>query len=695
MNMVHTRDASALLEQLLLVGGWQNNSDAIAEAFPHLSEELDPADLVQTLENLNVPYVQATCRESDITKAECPALVIPAHGDCYVALGLNGDKLQTADLNTGSMRQHLRRRVPCTLIHIEKYKYQDTQPAFRTVAAAFGALREMLPGLLLAAFLTNLLGLFAPLLIMAVYDRVIPSGSVDLLFALAVGVGILAISDFMFRHIRTRALAHVGQNGERALAVGLFTKLMRLPLSQLRKSGVNQQIARFRQLESLRELFTGQLMIVLIDLPFALLFFAVLAYLAPPVGVLTLGLAVALLMIGFVSLPVQQKLDKTAADAVRASTSCIEDAVAHQSALVNLGMQDQWLERCMPLAEKAEDATARARQLRNFIQALSQSTVTLGSAGAILSAHGAVEGSMSFGALIASIALVSKVLAPVQAFQSSLGQLSGHLKSQKQADQVLALPEELELGLGRSHQKTMTGAISFQGVSHRPDPLNPALLTAAGFHCEPGELVVVMSRGVANRTAVLDLICGLATPVAGVIEHDGIDIRQIARDELRKSVTYATYDTCLFHGTVTQNFCLAAPTLSESDIAQALDTLGIRDEIKALPDGYRTRLNVQQMFGMSGELLKSLALARSMARSSSVYLFSEPTNGLSQPCRDRFKTWLKDQKADKTVWVATADRSLMQMADRLIYLNGDRVVVNDTGQAARKKVQAVMKAMES
>ncbi len=76
----------------------------------------------------------------------------------------------------------------------------------------------------------------------------------------------------------------------------------------------------------------------------------------------------------------------------------------------------------------------------------------------------------------------------------------------------------------------------------------------------------------------------------------------------------------------------------------------------------------------------------------SIFLFSEPTNGLSQTRRDRFKNWLENQRGAKTVLITTADRSFMQMADRLIYLNGDRVIVNDTGPAAIKKVQAVMKA---
>lgn len=403
MNVMSIQHAGDLLKELLLVGGWQNNIDTIVEAFPHFSDELDLDDFLQTLDNLEIPYTAARCLDTQITAAECPALVFPEKGECFVALDCIDGAVLVADLNGDTPVRRVPNRTKCTIVRIEKFTIETTKQNNLTVKETFKALRHMIPGLLLAAFLTNLLGLLAPLMIMAIYDRVIPSGSVDLLYALTAGVVILATSDFLFRNVRTRALAFVGQRGERALAIALFRKLMRLPLAQLQKSSVSQQIARFRQFESLRELFTGHVMITLIDLPFALMFLAVLSYLAPSVGFFTFCLAILLLVIGWVSLPFQQERDQVAAEANRASSMVVQDAVNHQRTLANLGMQERWQQRCMPLAEAAENATAKARRLRNLVQTLSQSIVSLGAIGAIvLSAHGAVAGDMSFGALIAS-----------------------------------------------------------------------------------------------------------------------------------------------------------------------------------------------------------------------------------------------------------------------------------------------------
>ena len=437
------------------------------------------------------------------------------------------------------------------MVRIDRFSNQQADVDFGTVQASFSALRPMMPWLLASSLLTNILGLLAPLLIMAIYDRMIHSGSVHMLVSLAIGVVIIGTTDFSFRYARTKALSYVGWRGERELTVSLFRKLMSLPLAQLQKSDINQQLSRFRQFEALREMFTGQVMTTLLDLPFALIFFAVLTYLAPAVGLFTLCLVAFLVVFGCVTIPYQQRLDKEAAVASAASQAAMHDAILHQRAIADLGIQQHWMDRSLPLAETAERANCAARQFQSLVQLIAQTITALASVGAVvISAYGALSGELSFGALIASIALVSKVLAPLQALYSSFPQILSFRASRVQADRVLRLPEEMELGLEQSHQKTLNGSVSFSGVTYRPDLLNAPLLSQASFKCEPGELLVVMGSDAAARTAVLDLIDGLYTPLAGTIEHDGIDIRQIATDELRKSVTYATYEKSLFYGTV-------------------------------------------------------------------------------------------------------------------------------------------------
>ncbi|MEM6589120.1 MAG: ATP-binding cassette domain-containing protein, partial [Pseudomonadota bacterium] len=290
--------------------------------------------------------------------------------------------------------------------------------------------------------------------------------------------------------------------------------------------------------------------------------------------------------------------------------------------------------------------------------------------------------------------LVSKVIAPIAALHSNAMQLTTFRESQLQADRVLLLPEDVELGLARSFNRSISGSITFSGVTHRPDPLNAPVLSQLTLSVAPNETVVVFASDVTSRTALLELADGLETPLAGTIELDGVNIRQIASDELRQSITYSTQDPGLFYGTIRQNFKLADPGLSDTEIKALLDQLDLLNPILKLEDGLDTRLSEATLSGLSMELKRGIALARSLARSvarqSSILLLSEPSSDLSRDTRVKLKEWIRSQRGQRTIVIATADRSFLTLADRFVFLDAGKLVVNDTGDGGLKKINAAL-----
>ena len=118
--------------------------------------------------------------------------------------------------------------------------------------------------------------------------------------------------------------------------------------------------------------------------------------------------------------------------------------------------------------------------------------------------------------------------------------------------------------------------------------------------------------------------------------------------------------------------------------------MGMSVDISALPDGFESRLTDDVLSNLPEETVKSLVLARSLARRAPIYLFSEPTHGLGQDKRLCFKKWLETKGRESTVFLSTADRSFLPMADRFIYLDEGRVVVNDTGESGLDKIRAAL-----
>lgn len=696
MTDLSINTASQLLRQLVGQAGWRNEQHAIVEALPHMCDVFGPDEIAQTLENLKIPYSRVRCKETRITVGECPALIFPNQQDSYIALGIEDGALRVWDHTTETEVTCTATSRVCDVIRIDRHRFDRKGDHVQTVADAFSVWRPMLPWLLFSSLLVNVLGLLAPLLIMTVYDRVIPSGSEQFLFALAFGVLIILATDFALRCARTKALAYVGRQGEKALSLALFQKLMALPLQQLQKSDVDQQVSRFRQFEGLRDVFTGQVVSTLLDLPFALIFLAVLFYLTPAVGLLTVCVCILLALLTVLTLPTRKRLDQKVAETAARSREIIQDSVLRQDVIANLGLQDTFRERSIPLIEEAEHAVRQSQQFQTTTLSIAQSLTSLATLGAIiLSAYGAMYGHITFGALIAVIALVSKIIAPIHGLYANTPQILTFLQSRTQADRVLSLPQEIETGVAHSHQNGLRGKIALSNVTHRVDPLQPPVLSQASFTFEFGELVVIFGTEMTGRQAILDLIDGLYTPLAGSIEIDEIDIRQIARDELRRSVSYDVFEASLFYGTVTQNFRLAAPEITEAKIDKALAAIGLEAEVAKMPERYETRLTDAYLSKLPAETIKALTLARTIARGTPIFLFAEPTVGLSTHRRGAFKKWLKAEAGQRTIVISTADQSLLDLADRFIFLNQGRIAVNDYGEAGRKKLQAMLNAKGS
>ena len=681
-----------ILNRVMSAAGWHSNNNRLFEAVPHMSDRLNADDMIKTLENLGVPLTLQRCSLQHVHDNDCPALFVNGDGDIFAVLEVIGSSLLICGIEEDEPSWQPAENQAGQLIKLERFDSgitTETAPGFSNVWGEFSGL---MPWLIVASFMTNLAGLATPLLIMVIYDRVIPSGSTDLVFSLVLAVLLALLADCGFRFARSSAVAHMGRRAEQAMGLALFRKLLALPIDQIQKSDVEQQLARFRQFESLRDVFSGQVLTTLLDLPFILIFLAVLFMLCPPVAWLVIGLAVVFALAILLTLPKQKDLNAVVAKHKTQLQSHVFEATEKQRALQFLGLTQHWQDRNAILAKQAAQSARKASVYNLVSQSFGQGLMAIAGIGAVvISTMGAIEGQISFGALIAVMALVWKVLTPLQALYANAPQILGFISSKKQSDRVLALPEEVVRGISQTHQKEFEGRITFNGVTHRYDATAAAALSQVSLDIQVGEFALLCGDSNSGRTSVFDLICGFRQPSIGSIQLDGVDVRQIAVDDLRRSITFEQAQPQHFYGTIYQNFRLASPGLSEDDVKKALAAMDILDEIERFPDGIHTRLSESFRGSLSSSTLRALALARSLFRDCAVLLLNDPTAGLDQPRKDALIAELSRLKGSKTILVATSSQALVELGDRFVYLDQGRVVANDTGAAGRKKLAALQK----
>lgn len=679
-----------ILDRIMSAAGWHSNHNRLFEAVPHMSDKLSADDMIRTLENLGVPIASERCNLRQLQSRDCPALFVTEDDSVLAIFERSEDKLLTCSVGDEKPTWTAPEHVNGLLVRLERFdSNQEVEKAigFSQITREFSGL---FPWLIFASFMSNLAGLATPLLIMVIYDRVIPSGSVDLVLSLVLAVMLALAADCGFRYARSSAVAFMGRRTEHRMGLALFRKLLALPIDQIQKSDVEQQLARFRQFESLRDVFSGQTMTTLLDLPFIFIFLIVLFILCAPVAWLVIGLSVIFAFAIWLNLPKQKALNAQAAERKTLLHSHVFEATEKQRAIQRLGLVNHWTDRNAVLAKQAAQAVRKASNFNLVSQAFGQTLMAIAGIGAVaISALGAIDGSISFGALIAVMALVWKVLTPLQALYSNAPQILSFAASKQQSDRVLALPEEVVRGIGQNHQKAFNGQISLSGVTHRYDATTSPVLSQISLDVAAGEFVIVCGDSNSGKTTLLDLICGFRQPSIGSIQLDGVDVRQIAVDDLRRSITYEQSRTELFYGTLYQNFRLASPSLSEPEMIAVLEAMQLMEEVQKFPDGIHTRLSESFRGSLSPTMLRSLALCRSLVREGPVLLLNDPSAGLDQPRKEALAKELTRLKSTKSILVATNDPSLIVLGDRFVYLDHGRVIANDTGVAGRKKLMAI------
>jgi len=668
---------AACLMPLLSALGWRGDPRHVVEALPHFAPYLDLDGLRNVLAELSFVSRPEAKKIADVDARLMPCLHVDTSGTPRVLLERVEGKVRVFDGHLAGERLIRGREIAGTAYLIEIVEPgKDEAAASTSFMATIG--RRFLPvawQLALITLLTDTLTLAFPLFSMVIYDKVIGHDARDLLIYLLVGVGSAIGFDMALRLVRARLLAYVGARVERLVAVAVLRQLMRLPVGFTESAPIGAQLARLKEFDSIREFFTGPLAGVALDLPFLFVFLIVIAVLGGPLVFVPLGLGLVVVLLGAVVAPAQKDTIARASRARAQRHGLMVEIVSNLRAIKSIGGSEIWLERFRALSAASAIEGYKSQRIATFTQTVSQGLMM--AAGTLVLVIGAiriVDEAMTVGALVATMALVWRVLAPLQLGLVTLQRVEQIRLGILQIDQLLKLKPELqERGAGSVVQRVFRGAISLNRVSlrYRQDA-EPALL-GVELAIKPGEMVGLAGASGAGKSTALKVLAGLYQPQAGSVLLDGLDIRQMTPAELRLAVSYAPQNRHLFHGTIAQNLRLAASTASEEDLRRSLDEAGALEDVLGLRDGLATGLGDLATSAIPAGLLQRIALARIYLRPSAVLLLDEPGQWLDEAGDAALMRALRARKGKQTIVMVTHRPSHLAICDRVVTLDAGRI----------------------
>ena len=535
---------------------------------------------------------------------------------------------------------------------------------------AFRGLRFALARFALGGMLAGLVMLAPPVLLGALADRVIPSGSGGQLLQVSLSLVLLAVLAALLQTFQGTALMRLEALPSARVGAALWDRLLGLPRRFFRRFSAGDLSVRVMAFQQLRDQVSGVVASALLSVIFLLPTFVLLFLYDTRIGWLGLGLGVlslgVTLAVGILQLPLHRRrfaVSRRLAGKLLQLLNGVGKLRSTGSEGIGFAV---WAAGYREQKEVELRLAGRDRHLIAFLSA----APLLAAAGVFATAaQGRGGAALPTGDFLAVYAAFMVFYAAVAALGGSFSAIAAILPAFQQAAPILeAAPEA---GSGGEPPPPLSGDVHLDHVSFRYSEDGPLVLRDVSIHARAGEFVAVVGESGAGKSTLLRLAIGLETPASGAVYYDGRDLGRLDARAVRSRIGTVTQDTSLLPGTVLENIVGLSADLTEEDAWRAARLAAVDEDVAALPMGMQTVAGDGSPL-FSGGQIQRIALAAALVRDPVVLFLDEATNWLD----NRSQAQVMEHVAGLAVTrIVSAHRlSTIRMADRIHVLQDGRVV---------------------
>jgi ATP-binding cassette subfamily C protein LapB len=574
-----------------------------------------------------------------------------------------------------------RRYTGVTLFVRPHFRFDERTPEVRATRAghwfwrAIASQRLVYRDVLWAAFLINLFALAFPIFTMNVYDRVVPNHALETLWVLAAGLLLVLCADLVMRLLRSHFLDEASARIDLQLSSALMERVLGMRLEN-RPQSVGSFAANLRGFEQVRDFITSSTVTTLVDLPFALIFMAAMAWISPWLVLPVVLVFVLVLVIGFILQHRLHELSQATYQASAQRNATLVEALTGIETLKTQGaesvIQARWERGNQYLAQmqvRMRALTSKATYGTQLLSQLVSLTVLL------IGVYLITQRELTMGALIACTTLAARALAPAGQIVGLLMQYQGAKTALESLNTIMARPVEREAGTNFLHRRELQGAIEFKQVRFAYPGRDDAVLDGMSFRIQPGEKVALIGKVGSGKTTIEKLILGLYQPTDGAVLLDGIDLRQLDPADVRRNLAYVSQDVNLFYGSLRENITLGLPYADEQAVLAATETACMEEFVNRHPRGFDMQVG-ERGESLSGGQRQCVGIARAVLQNAPVLLLDEPTSAMDFSTEAQITRRLTQFAAGKTVILVTHRTSMLSLVDRVIVVDGGRVVAD-------------------
>ncbi|MBF0447257.1 MAG: ATP-binding cassette domain-containing protein [Magnetococcales bacterium] len=537
----------------------------------------------------------------------------------------------------------------------------------------FSMVSSTLGDLVLISLMINLLGLALPLTLLQVYDRILQFEALSTLSWLIIGVISALLLEAALKMGRSYIGGWLGARFEHLASCSAMQRLLTTNLTDFEGEGAGVHLERMNALSTLKEFYSGQAVLVILDLPFVAIYLSLIYHLAGALVLMPVVMFVLFLLFVWYLGGMLHKLVSTKMEADDRRINFIIEVLTGIHSVKSMAMEAMMLRRYERLqdacAKGAQDVGMQGGDAQNVGAFFAQlSMVGVVSFGGIM----VVEQQLTIGGLAACTMLSGRALQPLQRAVGIWTRFQTIRLAKGRLAKIFELKPESRYGLPEIPK--VVGHLEMRNVSFSFSPEGPPLIKNVSLDVKPGEMIGISGENGSGKTILLWLMMGALKPTEGQVLIDGHDLQLHDPRSIRHRVAYLPQIGMLFKGTILENIHLFRTGYEEMAVETSI-LLQLEGFVSKLPKGYETVIDDGADESIPKGIKQRITIARALVTAPKIVLFDEANTALDGVGDENLRNVLANLRGKSTVVMVSARPSLLDLSNRVYQLKNGEVSI--------------------
>lgn len=660
-------------------------SEGAVRDLPELTyDRFDPTAAVSALVHVGFEADYGALSLAKFVQGQCPAIGFTPDGRALIVIKVDkAGKIElfdpvTKDTEIFEREVLANKLLPYFILARPRHSSTKVKRKNDWFWGSFAQSKWLYAQVIIAAALTNFLGLSTSLFIMVVYDRVVPNEAIESLIALTIGVLVALSFDFLIKTLRAHFVDRAGKRADNRISRLVFDKILNMRLDGgQRKAGALASIVR--EFDTLREFFTSATLVAIVDLPFIFFFIWVISLIAGPLAIVPLIAVPLVILSGLIIQPFLARIAEGSMETNMSKQAVLVETLNGLETVQATGSGRLMRKRFEEAASTQSDLGLRSRMLSQFAINSASSIQQLAQVATIFYGVFLIQaGTVTMGALIAAVILGGRALAPLSQLASAMSRANGARQAFSSLSSVMREDrDDVQFERSRLSRPHLSGEIEFKDVTYKFPGSTEPVLKGLNLKFPAGQSVAILGRMGSGKSTLARLIAGLIEPTEGAIMLDGVDLRQIDRSDVRRNVGVMLQETWLFSGSIRENLQMGFFEYDDAHLLEIARVSGVDDFVSVHPQGYDMQLK-ERGEGLSGGQRQSLNLARALLHNPNLLVLDEPTSSMDTATEKTVLDRLRHWSGNRTMIMITHRNTILELADRVIVLDKGRILADTT-----------------